>query len=445
MKRKEKKQKQPKVRAPRTPFAWVYFFISLLLVAGGIAFVVFPLESANWTARILGGATALMFLFLFVFLCAREKKRDASFFFHLVAYLLAILAGGYLIFSPDIAMSYLAIALGVYALMDAGFKLRLAISGCRYNAFLWWALTVTAGLSAVGGLVLLRFLPTWEADTTVTAMLMGITMLCAGLQNFIGAFEKTAVEQAQAKEAVEEHTTVVVIDGDAAAAQIAATQPEAVSEEAAAAEPPAPAEAPAEEAAAEPAEASAEVPAVPPRDPDDMTPYELYLYLDEIIDSMPVTNPIPEETPTEEATDEPTEEPSAPSAVEGDECAARAEQFDAIIDRVLQEGGESGEAAPTDEEIDAMMDQFIGEITGELNAEATKPTAADRTEEAIGDVAAEAVSSLPTDLLADIVRLAEEIEASEEEEEPTEEPTDESANGNACLGNSNSASSLFRR
>lgn len=334
---KEKKTKQPKIKIPRTPFAWVYLFFSLLLVAGGIAFVVFPLEAANWTARILGGLTVLFFLFLFVLLCAREKKRGVSFFLRLFAYLLAILSGGYLIFSPDTALAYLSIAVGVYALIDAGFKLRLAISGCRYRVLLWWALTVTAGLAAVGGLVLLRFLPTWEADITTTAVLMGITMLFGGLQNFIGAFERTAVEQAQAKEATDEHTTVVVID---------------------------------------PTAAQTNAPAVPA---------------------------------AEEPAAEPTEEKTARET--------NAEKFDALLDRVLQEDGETAEGAPTDEEIDAMVDQFIGEVMGELDAEATEEPVEEPVEEPA--------------------------------EEPAEEPTEQSApvaNGNSwgrpSGGNANASGSV---
>ena len=345
--KKEKKQKkEKKAITPRTPFAWVYLFFSFLLIAGGLAFVIFPQESANWTARILGGLVVVFFLFLFVFLCAREKKRNASFFCHLFAYLLAIVAGGYFIFAPDTVLTYLSMAVGVYALMDAGFKLRLAISGCRYRALLWWALTLTAGFSAVGGLVLLRFLPVWEADTVTTAIIMGISMLCAGLANFIAAFEKTAVEQAQAKEAAAEHTTVVMIDTEAAeraaAEMLAARASEVPTPEAAEevvgepvfvaataaepatepiAEPIAPVEAPIEEPIA-PVEAPVEEPTEPSVAEGDTpdAPTAEFVLSDEEADAM---------------VDSFLAEQEASPAAEGDEAAARAERFDAMLDDIL--------------------------------------------------------------------------------------------------------------
>ena len=217
------KEKKPKTgqqkKAPYSkhiPLPFAYLLGSLLLCVGGVLFVLFPQEATNWTSRILGALTVALFLYLFVILCAKERRRGVRFVIYLVAYLLGMLAGGYLLFSPDTALAYLSLAVGVYALVDAGFKLRLAISACRYRALLWWALTVCAALAAVGGLVLLRFLPT---DPIAVAVVMGLSMLAGGAQNFLAFFESAVAERRRAREA-EENATTVVIDAAAARAQI---------------------------------------------------------------------------------------------------------------------------------------------------------------------------------------------------------------------------------
>lgn len=214
------KEKQNPSR-PRLPFA--YLLCSLLLCIGGLLFVFFPSETSGWTSAILGGLTVALFLFLFILHCAKERRHGVGFFFYLFAYVLGMLAGGYLIFSPDTAMEYLSMAVGVYALVDAGFKLRLAISACRYRAVLWWALTVCAALSALGGLVLLRYLPT---DQIAIAVLMGISMLLSGAQNFLAFFEGATVDRRRLRE-MEENATTVVIDAVAARAQLPVTEGEA--------------------------------------------------------------------------------------------------------------------------------------------------------------------------------------------------------------------------
>lgn len=202
-------------------FPWAYLLFSLVLGAGGALFVLFPVDATGWVGRVLGGVTVLLFLF-FAIAAWRAPGRGMGFFVRIGAYLLAIACGGYMLIAPDMTLSYLSIAVGAYALMDAGCKLQTAARAWHYRALLWWILAVVTALVAVGGVVLLRFpfepFAEFIAENAVT---LGIVMLLCGLQNFLSAFEAARIEACRRRE-LAEATTTVVIDAGAARAQAAA-------------------------------------------------------------------------------------------------------------------------------------------------------------------------------------------------------------------------------
>ncbi len=199
-------------------FPWGYLLFFLLFGAGGVLYLLFPSASVSWTGRILGGLTVVMFAFSGVRLVG-QKKRGGVFFLKMLGCLLAVLMGGYMLLFPDQSLPYLSLAVGVYALMDAGAKLMLSGQANRHHLLLWWALTVTSLLAAAGGVFLLRFpyVP-YEENIVPNAVLMGITMLLCGVGNFLSAFAFHGVRLREQKEQ-EDGATTVVIDAEGARRQ----------------------------------------------------------------------------------------------------------------------------------------------------------------------------------------------------------------------------------
>lgn len=204
-------------------FAWGSLLAALLLIVAGGLYLLFPAEAVEWVGRVVGGLLLLVFLFALVRLFAR-RTRGVPFFLWLVADVLALLAGGLMLFAPAATLEYLTLAIGLGAIMLGSIRLAFAAESKRYHLFGWWALVLLAGGAVAGGLWLLRF-PFLGADGGLlleeNARLMGGLMVLCGILEFFAVFFRIFLNRQIKKEMA---ATTVIIDAAGVRAQAEAAR-----------------------------------------------------------------------------------------------------------------------------------------------------------------------------------------------------------------------------
>ncbi len=199
-------------------FAWGNLLAALLLVAAGVLYLLFPAEAVEWVGRVTGGLILLVFVFALVRLFAR-RTRGVPFFLWLIADVLALLAGGFMLFAPAATLEYLTVAIGLGSIMLGSIRLSFAAESKRYRLFGWWALVLLAGGAVAGGLWLLRF-PFAAADGSLliveNARLAGILMALCGVLEFFSVFFRASLDR---RIKMEMMATTVVIDAEGVRAQ----------------------------------------------------------------------------------------------------------------------------------------------------------------------------------------------------------------------------------
>lgn len=158
-----------------------YIVMSALLCALGILLIVRPIFSVAFIGTVTGILLILFGLVKLVGYFSKDLFRLA-FQYDLAFGVLLMVLGALVLIRPGRVMSAICIAIGISVLADGLFKVQIAIDAKTFGIGKWWAILLLALLAGVIGMVLI-FRPSGSAR--VLTMLLGISLLCEGVLNFI--------------------------------------------------------------------------------------------------------------------------------------------------------------------------------------------------------------------------------------------------------------------
>lgn len=165
-------------------FKWGYLLFAILFTAAGLCFLSFP-EDALKGVRIGIGVTAIVFAVAFIALTLANEERGFRFWAKMVLGGVAAICGGFMIFSPQGAFSYLTFVAGIYLMIDGSFKLQTAILSKRYRSAVWWIMLVLAAASISFGTVLVRVRFDFAEELAKVSKIIGIALMIDGIQNLL--------------------------------------------------------------------------------------------------------------------------------------------------------------------------------------------------------------------------------------------------------------------
>lgn len=165
-------------------FKWGYLLFAILFTAAGLCFLSFP-EDALKGVRIGIGVTAIVFAVAFIALTLANEERGFRFWAKMVLGGVAAICGGFMIFSPQGAFSYLTFVAGIYLMIDGSFKLQTAILSKRYRSAVWWIMLVLAAASISFGTVLVRVQFDFAEELAKVSKIIGIALMIDGIQNLL--------------------------------------------------------------------------------------------------------------------------------------------------------------------------------------------------------------------------------------------------------------------
>lgn len=176
-----------------------YIVISAALCLLGISAIAFPGFMASFIGVICG-------ILLIAFGCIRivgYLSRDLyrlAFQYDLTLGILLIALGIMMLISPKSFMTFMCIALGLYILADALFKVQIASESKRFGIGPWWLILALAIITGVCGLMLM-FRPGQSSD--VLMILFGITLLSEGILNISTAIATVKIIKHQQPDVIE--------------------------------------------------------------------------------------------------------------------------------------------------------------------------------------------------------------------------------------------------
>ena len=175
-----------------TGYHWGIFLFAILLTAVGLCFLVFPEETMSKTVIAVALFTILYAVCMAV-VTLLDSKRDISFFFRMLGAVLSLFCAIYLlIHHDDRAGEILTLYVGVLLMVDGSFKLHTAVLSKRYKMFLWWLIIFFSLFVLATGVILLRFTP---EKAQSCAVLMGLSLIADGMQNFVATFYGPVLEK----------------------------------------------------------------------------------------------------------------------------------------------------------------------------------------------------------------------------------------------------------
>ena len=151
--------------------------VSALFCLLGLLLLIYPGVSVS----VVGIAAAIMLIVFGVTKLTGFFSKDLyrlAFQYDLASGILLVALGVLLLMSPDRAMSFLCLILGIAVAVDGWFKVQMALDARRFGLRSWWLILTTGVLTGLIGLVV-AFRPTASAE--VLMMLMGVSLLAEGL------------------------------------------------------------------------------------------------------------------------------------------------------------------------------------------------------------------------------------------------------------------------
>ena len=150
-----------------------------LMLAAGIALILFPGIWARGACRLLGAAAVILGAVRICGSFSRDLYRLA-YQFDLAAGILLILAGSFGVLRPDRALAAVPWAAGLLALVDGLFRIQTALEARRFGVPGWWRILLLAGCTAGLGTVLLARPST---SLLVLVRLCGVAVAVGSLQS----------------------------------------------------------------------------------------------------------------------------------------------------------------------------------------------------------------------------------------------------------------------
>ena len=170
---------RPRSVAPMKIAKFGCIAISVLICAVGIFFIAVPDTSAK-IIGILVGISAVLFGIIRIVGCLSKDLYRLAFQYDMEAGILLVVLGGIILINPGNLMSFICIVIGIAALIDGIFKIRISLDSKKFGIKSWWAIMALAAVTAVIGAVLIFDSSTSAALLTV---FLGISLLAEGLLN----------------------------------------------------------------------------------------------------------------------------------------------------------------------------------------------------------------------------------------------------------------------
>ena len=176
-----------------------YIVLSLVYCGVGVLFLARPDFSVRLLGRTLGAAMAAFGAIKLVGYFSRDLFRLA-FQYDLEFGILLLALGAAVLLRPNGALDFLFAALGVAALADGLFKVRIALDARRFGIRSWWLTMALAAVTCVaGGLLALR---PWVSARLLTELL-GASLLAEGGLNLCVALSTVKIIKHQRPDVIE--------------------------------------------------------------------------------------------------------------------------------------------------------------------------------------------------------------------------------------------------
>ena len=176
-----------------------YVVMSVLLCALGVVLMIWP----GLSVTAIGISSGVMLIVLGLVKLLGYFSRDLyrlAFQFDLALGILLLVLGCVILSSPDRAMSFLCLVLGIAVMCEGLFKLQMALDARRFGLRTWWLMLIVAVVTGLVG-VALTFRPVESAQTLT--VLMGISLLAEGVLNLITALCAVKIVKGQQADVIE--------------------------------------------------------------------------------------------------------------------------------------------------------------------------------------------------------------------------------------------------
>ena len=170
---------RPRSMAPMKIAKFGCIAVSALICAVGIFFIAVPDISAK-IIGILVGISAVLFGIIRIVGCLSKDLYRLAFQYDMEAGILLVVLGGIILINPGNLMSFICIVIGIAALIDGVFKIRISLDSKKFGIKSWWAIMALAAVTAVIGAVLI-----FDSSTSaeLLTVFLGISLLAEGLLN----------------------------------------------------------------------------------------------------------------------------------------------------------------------------------------------------------------------------------------------------------------------
>lgn len=176
-----------------------YIVISSVLCLLGILLIAIP----GFSVKALGIICGIILLAFGVIKLIGFFSKDLfrlAFQYDLAFGILMMIIGIFLLVHPDGLMNFICIAMGIFILADALFKVQIALEAKPFGIKEWWLIMAFAVFAGICGLLLL-FRP--GASARVLTVLVGITLLAEGLLNLCTVITSVKIIHYQQPDVIE--------------------------------------------------------------------------------------------------------------------------------------------------------------------------------------------------------------------------------------------------
>lgn len=193
---KENKMKKPEKLRSVIPMKMAkigYIVLSSVLCVLGMILIVFPLNTVKALSLWCGITFTAFGCIKMIGFFSKDLYRLA-FQFDFEFGILMLILGVFMLLHPERSVRLICTALGILALTDSLFKMRITLEAKRFGIGVWWLILLIAVLSGVLGGILL-FSP--GAKSRTLAILFGTVLISEGILNLSTALTMVKIVRYQ--------------------------------------------------------------------------------------------------------------------------------------------------------------------------------------------------------------------------------------------------------
>ena len=178
-------------------FRWGYLLIALFLMIMGVLFMIYPTQSVNITAYIIG-VSCIIFAIVYLVKVLSNRKRGFAFAISIIFSICTLICGIMAFIFPSFTASTYPMIIGLLIVIDGAFKLQTVINAKRYDLKMWWFLLIFCCIVILCGFLLIR-IPYPEENSIPFIIFFGGSLFLTGVQNllslfYFGKISKKAIE-----------------------------------------------------------------------------------------------------------------------------------------------------------------------------------------------------------------------------------------------------------